>query len=54
MIHSITLFVHNEKKWRSMPDSDKTQDRILGAAADVIIRLGYDKTNMTDIAEEAA
>src|SRR5512133_1150028 len=36
-----------------MPDSDKTQDQILTAAAEVIIRLGYDKTTMSDIAEEA-
>jgi TetR/AcrR family acrAB operon transcriptional repressor len=36
-----------------MPDSDKTQDQILSAAAEVIIRLGYDKTTMGDIAGEA-
>jgi TetR/AcrR family acrAB operon transcriptional repressor len=36
-----------------MSDSDKTQDQILTAAAEVIIRLGYDKTTMSDIAEEA-
>lgn len=36
-----------------MPDSDKTQDQILSAAAEVIIRLGYNKTNVSDIAEEA-
>ena len=36
-----------------MPDIDKTQDQILTAAAEVIIRLGYDKTTMSDIAEEA-
>ena len=36
-----------------MADSDKTQDQILAAAAEVIIRLGYDKTTMSDIAEEA-
>ena len=36
-----------------MPDSDKTQDQILAAAAEVIIRLGYDKTNVSDIAAEA-
>lgn len=36
-----------------MPDSDKTEDQILAAAAEVIIRLGYDKTTMSDIAEEA-
>ena len=36
-----------------MPDNDKTQDQILSAAAEVIIRLGYNKTNMSDIAEEA-
>jgi TetR/AcrR family acrAB operon transcriptional repressor len=37
-----------------MPDSDKTYDQILAAAAEVIIRLGYDKTTMNDIAEEAS
>src|SRR5215510_654815 len=37
-----------------MPDSDKTHDQILAAAAEVIIRLGYDKTTMSDIAEEAS
>jgi len=37
-----------------MPDIDKTQDQILTAAAEVIIRLGYDKTTMSDIAEEAS
>ena len=36
-----------------MPDSDKTQNQILTAAAEVIIRLGYDKTTMSDIAKEA-
>jgi TetR/AcrR family acrAB operon transcriptional repressor len=36
-----------------MPDNGKTQDQILVAAAEVIIRLGYDKTNMSDIADEA-
>ena len=36
-----------------MPASDKTQDQILAAAAEVIIRLGYDKTSMSDIAEAA-
>jgi TetR/AcrR family acrAB operon transcriptional repressor len=36
-----------------MPDSHKTQDQILAAAAEVIIRLGYDKTNVSDIAAEA-
>lgn len=35
-----------------MPDSDKTHDQILSAAAEVIIRLGYDKTTISDIAEE--
>src|SRR5574339_618280 len=37
-----------------MADSDKTQDQILAAAAEVIFRLGYDKTTMSDIAEEAS
>jgi AcrR family transcriptional regulator len=36
-----------------MPDSDKTQNQILTAAAEVIVRLGYDKTTISDIAEEA-
>jgi TetR/AcrR family acrAB operon transcriptional repressor len=36
-----------------MPDSDKTQNQILSAAAEVIIRLGYDKTTMSDIADQA-
>ena len=36
-----------------MPDSDNTQNQILNAAAEVIIRLGYDKTTMSDIADEA-
>src|SRR5215208_2511669 len=36
-----------------MPDSDKTYAQILAAAVKVIIRLGYDKTTMSDIAEEA-
>lgn len=36
-----------------MDDNDKTKHHILSAAAAVIIRLGYDKTNMSDIAEEA-
>jgi AcrR family transcriptional regulator len=36
-----------------MPDSDKTQNLILTTAAEVIIRLGYAKTTMSDIADEA-
>lgn len=36
-----------------MPDSDERQEQILNAAARVIIRLGYDKTTMQDIAGEA-
>lgn len=36
-----------------MPDSDERQQQILSAAAAVIIRLGYDKTTMGDIADEA-
>src|SRR5512138_3129268 len=38
-----------------MSDNDPTrrQEQILDAAAAVIIRLGYDKTTMSDIAEEA-
>ncbi len=36
-----------------MPDTNERQQEILDAAAVVIIRLGYDKTTMSDIAEEA-
>ncbi len=36
-----------------MPDNDERQKQILDAAATVIIRLGYDKATMSDIAEEA-
>ncbi len=36
-----------------MPDSDERQQQILDAAAAVIIRLGYDKTTVGDIADEA-
>src|SRR5262245_26758650 len=36
-----------------MSDSDERQQQILDAAEAVIIRLGYDKTTMSDIAEEA-
>ncbi len=36
-----------------MPNNDERQQQILNAAAVVIIRLGYDKTTMNDIAEEA-
>lgn len=36
-----------------MSDNDKRQRQILDAAAAVIIRQGYDKTTMRDIAEEA-
>ncbi len=36
-----------------MPDNDERQQQILDAAAAVIIRLGYDKTTMGDIAEQA-
>ncbi len=36
-----------------MYDMDERQQQILDAAAAVIIRLGYDKTTMSDIAEEA-
>lgn len=36
-----------------MPDSDERQQQILDVAAAVIIRLGYDKTTIGDIAEEA-
>ncbi len=36
-----------------MPDNNERRQQILDAAAAVIIRLGYDKATMTDIAEEA-
>ena len=36
-----------------MPDKDERQEQILRAAAAVIIRQGYDKTTMNDIADEA-
>ncbi len=36
-----------------MSDHDERQQQILDAAAAVIIRLGYDKATMSDIAEEA-
>ena len=36
-----------------MSDNDQREQQILDAAAAVIIRLGYDKTTMSDIAEEA-
>ena len=36
-----------------MAANDERQQQILDAAAAVIIRLGYDKTTMSDIAEEA-
>ncbi len=36
-----------------MPENDERQQQILDAAAAVIIRLGYDKTTMSDIADEA-
>lgn len=52
-MHTISIFVHNVNKRRFMPDSEKTYDQILAVAVEVIIRLGYDKTTMSDIAEEA-
>jgi len=36
-----------------MPDNNERQQQILDAAAAVLIRLGYDKTTMSDIAREA-
>ena len=36
-----------------MSDNNERQQQILDAAAAVIIRLGYDRTTMSDIAEEA-
>ncbi len=36
-----------------MPNNDERQQQILNAAAAVIVRLGYDKTTMNDIADEA-
>ena len=37
-----------------MPDHDVRLQQIIDAAAAVIIRVGYDKTTMSDIAEEAS
>jgi AcrR family transcriptional regulator len=37
---------------KPMPENDERQEQILDAAANVIIRLGYDKTTMQDIAGE--
>ncbi len=36
-----------------MSDSEEREEQILSAAVTVIVRLGYDKTTMSDIAEEA-
>src|SRR5689334_2222426 len=36
-----------------MPENEERQQQILDAAAAVIMRLGYDKTSMGDIAAEA-
>lgn len=36
-----------------MPDNNERQQQILDAAAAIIIRLGYDKATMSDIAQEA-
>ena len=36
-----------------MPDTDERQQQLLDAAAAVIIRVGYDKATMSDIAEAA-
>jgi TetR/AcrR family acrAB operon transcriptional repressor len=36
-----------------MPDNDERQQQILDAASAVIVRLGYDKTTLSDIADEA-
>ncbi len=36
-----------------MPDNDERQQQLLDAAAAVIIRLGYDKTTISDIADQA-
>ncbi|GHO47458.1 TetR/AcrR family transcriptional regulator [Ktedonospora formicarum] len=35
-----------------MPNNDERQEQIFRAAAAVIIRQGYDKTTMSDIADE--
>jgi AcrR family transcriptional regulator len=44
--------MQNDRK-KPMPDNDERQEQILRAAAAVIIRQGYDKTTMSDIADEA-
>jgi TetR/AcrR family acrAB operon transcriptional repressor len=36
-----------------MPDNEEREQQILDAAATVIVRLGYDRTTMSDIADEA-
>src|SRR4051812_32373987 len=38
---------------RRMPDNDERQEQILSAGATVIVGQGYDKTTMSDIANEA-
>ena len=53
IMHNISNFVYSVNYWRFMSDSDKTRDQIIAVAVEVIIRLGYDKTTMSDIAEEA-
>jgi AcrR family transcriptional regulator len=44
--------VSDDRK-KQMPNNDERQEQILQAAAAVIIRQGYDKTTMNDIADEA-
>jgi len=55
ILHKISIFVQYVHTTKSlpMPDTDERQQQILDAAAAVIVRLGYDKTTMSDIAQEA-
>src|SRR5690348_220890 len=44
--------IQDDRK-KPMSDNDERQEQLLRAAAVVIIRQGYDKTTMSDIADEA-
>src|SRR5262249_16785460 len=43
----------SEVETKHMPDNDERETQILDAAAAVIVRIGYDKSTMSDIADEA-
>jgi AcrR family transcriptional regulator len=51
--HNLFNMFRKPDKSRSMPDDDKRQQQLLEAAAAVILRQGYNKTTMGDIAEAA-